>query len=102
MIEGELKVISHAWEFQKEAGITERPVSIEKYIKAIGAELKVRDNLRDDEAGQTFQIGDRRIIVVNGRHTAERQRFTILHEIAHIRLNLPSTHSHSSTVEQVF
>lgn len=102
MIEGELKVISHAWEFQKEAGITERPVSIEKYIKAIGAELKVRDNLRDDEAGQTFQVGDRRIIVVNGRHTAERQRFTILHEIAHIRLNLPSTHSHSSSVEQVF
>jgi hypothetical protein len=29
---------------------------------------------------------------VNGQHTLERQRFTILHEIAHIVLGLPSIH----------
>lgn len=101
MIEGELKVISQAWEFQKEAGITERPVSIDKYLKAMGAELKILDNLRDDEAGQVLQFGDRLIIVVNGRHPIERQRFTVLHEIAHIRLNLPSSHSKSTSVEQL-
>jgi hypothetical protein len=101
MIEGELKTIALAWEFQKEAGITERPVSIDKYVRAIGAELKVRDNLRDDEAGQVLQFGDRTIIVVNGRHPVERQRFTVLHEIAHIRLNLPSSHSQTTSVEQL-
>jgi hypothetical protein len=101
MIEGELKTISQAWEFQKEAGIAERPVAIEKYLKAIGAELKVRDDFRDDEAGQLLQFGDRLIIAVNGRHPIERQRFTVLHEIAHIRLNLPSSHSKSTSVEQL-
>jgi Zn-dependent peptidase ImmA (M78 family) len=101
MIEGELKVIAQAWEFQKEAGITERPVSIDKYLRAMRAELKVVDNLRDDEAGQVLQVGDRLIIVVNGRQPPERQRFTVLHEIAHIRLNLPSSHSKSTSVEQL-
>jgi hypothetical protein len=101
MIEGELKVISQAWEFQNEAGIAERPVSIEKYLKAIGAELIIRDDFRDDEAGQVLRFGDRLIIAVNGRHPIERQRFTVLHEIAHIRLNLPSSHSKSTSVEQL-
>ena len=101
MIEGELKVISQAWEFQKEAGIAERPVSIEKYLRVMGAELKFRDDLRDDEAGQVLQFGSRLIIVVNARHPIERQRFTVLHEIAHIRLNLPSSHSKSTSVEQL-
>jgi Zn-dependent peptidase ImmA (M78 family) len=102
MIDGELTAISRAWEFQVAAEITERPVSIEKYVRAVGAELRVRDNLRDDEAGQNIQIGERRIIVVNGRHAIERQRFTVLHEIAHIKLELPSTHVHASTVDQMF
>ncbi len=101
MIEGELKAISQAWEFQKEAGIAERPVSIEKYLKAMGAELKLRDDFRDDEAGQVLQVGDRLIIAINARHPIERQRFTVLHEIAHIRLNLPSSHSKSTSVEQL-
>lgn len=101
MIEGELKAISQAWEFQKEAGIAERPVSIDNYIKAIGAELRIRNDLRNDEAGQVLQFGDRLIIVVNGRHPIERQRFTVLHEIAHIKLDLPSSHSQTTSVEQL-
>jgi hypothetical protein len=101
MLDGELTVIGKAWEFQKEAGICEVPVSIEKYLNAAGADLKVRFDLKDDEAGQTFQVGERHIIVVNGRHSPERQRFTILHELAHIRLKLPSSHQQTITVGQL-
>jgi Zn-dependent peptidase ImmA (M78 family) len=101
MLEGELAAISRAWEFQKEAGISERPVSLEKYLSVAGAELRVRKDLEDAEAGQTFQVGGRHIIVVNGNHTPERQRFTILHELAHIRLGLPSNHERSISTDQL-
>jgi Zn-dependent peptidase ImmA (M78 family) len=43
-------------------------------------------------SGNTTLISGRHCIFVNGRHTLERQRFTILHEIAHILLCLPSIH----------
>jgi Zn-dependent peptidase ImmA (M78 family) len=101
MLEGELTAISRAWEFQKKAEISERPVQIEKYLAAADADLRVRHDLKDSEAGQTFQIGSRHIIVVNGNHTPERQRFTILHELAHIVLELPSNHAHSVSVDQL-
>jgi hypothetical protein len=48
--------------------------------------------LNDDESGQTTQIKGKHIIIVNGNHRQERQRFTVLHEIAHIVLELPSQH----------
>ena len=37
------------------------------------------------------------MITVNGNHKKERQRFTVLHEIAHIVLELPSEH-HGTTI----
>lgn len=98
MLEGEHAAISRAWDFQKEAGITGVPVALEKYLAIANAELRVRHDLKDREAGQTFQLGERHIIVVNGRHSPERQRFTVLHELAHIRLGLPSTHGQSISV----
>ena len=61
-------------------------------IKAAKAIYKVRDDLPDDVSGNTTSIAGRHCIFVNGRHTLERQRFTILHEIAHIVLDLPSVH----------
>lgn len=98
MLEGELSAIAEAWEFQREAGIAEIPVSIEKYLQAAKAQCKVLNTLRDDEAGQVIQVEDRTIVTVNGRHSPERRRFTILHELAHIRLKLPSRHQHSTSV----
>src|SRR5882724_4805443 len=92
MIDGELKVISRAWELQKAAGIDAIPVALEKYLEVVGAELQVRFDLDPDEAGQCFQIGSKRVIWVNGLHSAERQRFTVLHEIAHLYLNVRSQH----------
>ena len=40
----------------------------------------------------------RHFIIVNGSHSEERQRFTVLHEIGHIVLELPSNH-HGATVK---
>ena len=51
----------------------------------------------DAESGQTFPLGGKQIISVNGNHSDERQRFTVLHEIAHIVLGLPSQH-HGETL----
>jgi Zn-dependent peptidase ImmA (M78 family) len=101
MLEGEPSAIARAWDFQREAGITDVPVPLEKYLAVANAELRVRNNLKDTEAGQTFALGDRHIIVVNGRHTPERQRFTVLHELGHIRLGLPSKHGDTISVDQL-
>jgi hypothetical protein len=101
MLEGEATAITRAWDFQREACITGVPVALEKYLGVVNAELYVRDNLKDTEAGQTFATGDRHIIVVNGRHSPERQRFTVLHELAHIRLGLPSKHGQSISVNEL-
>jgi hypothetical protein len=99
MIEGELTAVSKAWECQKAAGIDSVPVALEKYLATVSAELQVRDDLEPDEAGQCFQLGPRRVIWVNGHHSPERQRFTVLHEIAHLYLNLPSQHGRSLPVD---
>jgi len=61
-------------------------------LSVIKARCEVRYDLDDEEAGQTTRIAGRHCIVVNGRHSLERQRFTILHESAHIELELPSVH----------
>jgi hypothetical protein len=101
MIEGELKVISSAWECQKAAGIESVPVPIEKYLQVVKAECQVRFDLNPDEAGQCFRLGSRRIIWVNGNHSPERQRFTVLHEIAHLHLDLPSKHGRHLSVSEL-
>ncbi len=54
--------------------------------------LKSSSDLDDDESGQTFPLAGKHIITINGNHREERQRFTVLHEIAHIVLELPSQH----------
>lgn len=101
MLEGEASAITRAWDFQKEAGIAGVPVALELYLAVVNADLRIRDDLKDTEAGQSFPFGARHIVVVNGRHSRERQRFTALHELAHIRLGLQSTHGQSISVDQL-
>lgn len=88
----ESTAIMKARQFIRDSGPHEIPVDVARYAAAANAEIKIRYDLSDDESGQTFPIGDRTIIAVNGNHSAERQRFTILHEIGHIVLDLPSQH----------
>ncbi len=88
----EFTVVLKARQFIRDAGIHSVPVDIERFATAANARIKVRDDLDNEESGQTFSLGGKNIIVVNGRHREERQRFTVLHEIAHIVLELPSQH----------
>ena len=92
----EFATISRARRFLKEAGSTSVPVDLECLAAAAKAKIKVVHDLRDDESGQTTRLGGKHIIIVNGNHRAERQRFTVLHELGHIVLGLPSQHGGST------
>ena len=88
----EFTVILKARQFVRDAGIDSIPVDIERYAATVKVRIKVSSDLDDEESGQTFPIGGKHIVTVNGNHSEERQRFTVLHEIAHIVLELPSQH----------
>ena len=93
----EFPTILRAREFLRDAGNPTVPVDIKHLAAAANAKIKLAYDLADDESGQTTQFKDKHVIIVNGNHTEERQRFTVLHEIAHIVLGLPSQH-HGSTL----
>lgn len=88
----ELPTILKARRFLREAGDTSVPVNIARLASAANAEIKVAYDLAEDESGQTTTFRGKHLIIVNGNHNEERQRFTVLHEIAHIVLRLPSQH----------
>ncbi len=62
------------------------------YLYAVGAKV-VFEELDDGESGYTIDIKGTPRITINARESEERKRFTICHEIAHIVLGLPSSHS---------
>lgn len=93
----EFRVILKARQFIRDAEIASAPVDIERLANSANAKIKIVHDLDDDESGQTTKIKDKHLIIVNGNHRIERQRFTALHEIAHIVLDLPSQH-HGQTL----
>jgi hypothetical protein len=88
----EFSAILKAREFVARTNPTEIPVELKAYLAQAESVLRVDHDLSEDEAGCCVTIGGRRHIIVNGNDSAERQRFTVCHEIAHIILNLPSQH----------
>ena len=92
----ELTVILKAREFINKSGINSVPVDLKRYSAATKAKIEVCNDLDDEESGQTFPLRGKNIIMINGNHTEERQRFTVLHEIGHIILGLPSNHDSGS------
>lgn len=88
----EFQTILKARKFVRDAGIAEVPVDLDRLAAAANAKIKIVDDLSDDESGQTTQIKGKHVIIVNGNHREERQRFTVLHELAHIVLELASQH----------
>jgi Zn-dependent peptidase ImmA (M78 family) len=88
----EFTAVVRARELVRQVGITAIPVGMDHYLKAAKASCRVRHDFPDDVSGNTTPIAGQHCIFVNGRHSLERQRFTILHEIAHIVLKLPSVH----------
>ena len=94
----EVPTILKARQFLRDAGIASVPVDIDRLAAAANAKIKVVYDLADDESGQTTRIKGKHVIIVNGNHREERQRFTVIHEIAHIVLELPSQH-HQATLK---
>jgi hypothetical protein len=66
---------------------------MEGYVQKVGATLRYETDLADNESGHSLPVRGQWHIVVNARQLAERQRFTICHEIAHLHLELPSEHT---------
>jgi len=62
------------------------PVDVEKIATQLGAVIH-KDRVEDDVSGFVVWKKGRPIIGVNARHSSNRQRFTIAHEIGHIVLH---------------
>ena len=93
----EFPTILRARQFLRNVGNRAVPVDIESLATAANAKVKIAYDLADNESGQTTRIRGKNVIIVNGNHSEDRQRFTVLHEIGHIVLELPSQH-HDETL----
>lgn len=69
-----------------EFGSHQIPVPIDKIAKSLGAQLKFAP-LDDELSGMIYIKEKVPIIGVNSLHHPNRQRFTIAHEVAHLRLH---------------
>ena len=64
------------------------PVKVEAIAADLGARIVRRNDLSADISGKVERLGDDHfLITVNAAHSAQRQRFTVAHEIAHIALH---------------
>lgn len=96
----ETVAITRARKLLKDAGITKAPVDVESLALAAGFKVS-RKELPDGEAGSTFERRGQRHIWVNQNDSPVRQRFTILHEIAHHVLELPSRHGETVPADEL-
>lgn len=94
----EFPTILKARQFLRDAGNNSVPVDIERLAAAAKAKIRIVHDLAEDESGQTTSFKGKHVIIVNGNHREERQRFTVLHEVGHIVLGLSSQH-HGGTLK---
>ena len=73
----------------EQQNVTAAPVPVQKIAKSLGARVR-RSPLDGELSGMIYLKGRTPIIGVNSRHHANRQRFTIAHEIAHLELHRES------------
>lgn len=90
----DMQAISAARKLLKEQGVTKAPINVEALALSLGFKVS-RADLPEGEAGSTFERRGQKHILVNQNDGLHRQRFTILHEIAHHVLKLPSLHGSS-------
>jgi Zn-dependent peptidase ImmA (M78 family) len=67
-------------------GVARPPVPIEKIAERLGASIAY-EAFEGDVSGMLYREGDRVLIGVNSTHAPTRQRFTLAHEIAHLKLH---------------
>jgi Zn-dependent peptidase ImmA (M78 family) len=79
-------IAQHVTAILEKCGIKSAPIAVDKVAKALGAQ--VRYSPLDEELSGMIYIHDGTpIIGVNARHSPNRQRFTIAHEIGHLQLH---------------
>lgn len=88
----EIIAISEARGLLKRLGVERIPVDVVAIAAELGFDVRESQKLAANESGQLFKIGHQKHILVNGNDSPFRQRFTVLHEIAHEALGLPSVH----------
>jgi len=91
----EFRAVLKAREFVRNVRPVTFPVAVEIYAREARAVIRPQTDLGPDEAGYCFQNNGKHFICTNANDRAERQRFTVCHEIAHIVLGLPSQHGAS-------
>ena len=88
----EFQAVLKARELVQKVKPTTIPVPVELYAQEVGAVIRPQDDMEADEAGYCFESNGKRFICTNATDRSERQRFTVCHEVAHLRLGLPSQH----------
>lgn len=88
----EFQAVLKARELVRKMKPTTIPVPVELYAQEVGAVIRPQDDMAADEAGYCFESNGKRFICTNAKDRSERQRFTVCHEVAHLRLGLPSQH----------
>lgn len=69
-----------------EASVVNPPVEVDVLARVVGADVRRRPN-SPDISGLLYRQGDELIIGVNADDSPARQRFTIAHEIGHLKLH---------------
>lgn len=88
----ELEVQQRARMFISGLDIKDVKSDLSVYVQAVNAKL-VKEELGDGESGYTVtKPNGRHVITVNSLEPESRQRYTVCHEVAHIVLELPSSH----------
>lgn len=85
----ELTAIGRAQTLVKD--LASAPIDAIGVAQGLGFEVRFAD-LPAGQAGNTFPKAGRKIICINQNDDPYRQRFTMLHEVAHHVLDLPSKH----------
>jgi Zn-dependent peptidase ImmA (M78 family) len=83
---GKVDRVARVKEILEKLGIRTAPVSVERVAKFLGAQVRFSP-LDDELSGMIFVNQGAPIIGVNSRHSPNRQRFTIAHEIGHLELH---------------
>jgi Zn-dependent peptidase ImmA (M78 family) len=70
----------------EDQGISSPPVPVEDLARGLGADLAY-EVFESNISGMLYRSEGRKLIAVNSTHPSVRQRFTVAHEIGHLRLH---------------
>ena len=80
------KADAEAANLLRNSGIIKPPVDVDGLARQLGAEVTL-EALDSEVSGVLYRLPDRLVIAVNEDHAQTRRRFTIAHELGHLRLH---------------